>query len=290
MGWQRQIPFGYRMAGGKIVSCPIEAEAVAFIYARYRQGDSYLTIAEAMSKRDIRYHNATGAWNKHMVKRILENPKYAGLGEYPPLLPRDVWHAAQTVRSGKTAAYIGQTPAVRMLKRRMMCGVCGAPIDKHTRTNASGKRWWYCSAPECPVRLTLPDHDLERTVTGLLNRLVASPDLLEPREAHEQPASFEAARIQNEIYRELGKPELDEDHLASLIFTCAEEKYAALGGGLPEGKISALKEELGNRAPLTEFDAALFAATADTLLVMAGSALALRTVGGNIILENGRRT
>ena len=285
MAWQRKIPFGYKMAGGEIVLHQEEAEAVAFIYDSYRGGDSYLTIANAMSELGIRYHRANPEWNKHMVKRILENPKYAGQGEYPTILSADLWHRAQDVRDGKTAAWVSQPVCVEMVKRRFYCGECGSAISKDA-SSIRGTRWWHCSNTECPVTLMIKDTAFEEAVTALLNRLITSPELLGSKEPSALRTSLEAVRMQNEINRELGKADMDEDYLTALILGCAAEKYAVLDDGSEQRKIARLKTELVTWPLLTSFDPAMFNETAEALLVMADKSLALRVPGGNIITEN----
>ena len=86
MAWQRKTPFGYMIRNGETVPCPTEADAVRSIFTRYLAGASYARIAEEMSQGSIPYHQHTAQWNKHMVKRILENRKYLGTGLYPRLV------------------------------------------------------------------------------------------------------------------------------------------------------------------------------------------------------------
>lgn len=288
MAWQRKIPFGYEMRDGEIVPHREEAVAVAFIYDCYCQGESYLRIADAMSELGVRYHRATPEWNKHMVKRILENPKYAGQEPYPALIATELWRDAQAVRGRKTAGWQGQSPCVGMVKHRLVCGECGAPFSKHTPTNASGNRWWHCSNPECSCTLKMPDGALAAAVTELLNRMIAQPELLDRPDSGEAPLSLEAVRMQNEINRELGKAELNEEYLAALILGCAAEKYDMLEDGSRRREIAGLNAGIRERPPLTAFDPALFEASAEALLVSADGALSMRLIGGNIIEEPGK--
>jgi len=275
------------MEGGEITPCPEEAEAVAFIYGCYRQGESYLNIASAMNELGVRYHEATPEWNKHMVKRILENPKYTGRGAYPAILPESEWREAQTVRSRKTAAWKSQPLCVETVKRRMVCGECGSPFSKDAHTTGKN-RWWHCGNAECSCTLKMRDEALEEAVTALLNRLVTEPELLNPLEPSEPALSLEAARMQNEINRELSKSELDEEYLTALILGCAAEKYAMPDGSEARRKIARLKAELREQPLLTAFDTALFGDIAEALLVGADGSLALRIVGGHIISETGK--
>ena len=73
MAWQRKIPFGYAIRNGKEEIHPTEAQAVRDIFRAYLSGHSYSQIAREMERQGVKYHQHTDQWNKHMVKRILEN-------------------------------------------------------------------------------------------------------------------------------------------------------------------------------------------------------------------------
>ena len=67
------------MQWGKIVLQEQEASVVRWIYQTYLSGASYNELVETLRKQTIPY--ITGKlWNKNMVARILENPKYTGTG------------------------------------------------------------------------------------------------------------------------------------------------------------------------------------------------------------------
>ena len=74
----RYIPFGYEIRDGVICIVERETEVVQSVYALYIQGMSLLAIAERLNMLPITYASDGRAWDKHMVKRILENPKYKG--------------------------------------------------------------------------------------------------------------------------------------------------------------------------------------------------------------------
>ena len=282
MAWQRKIPFGYRIEEGDIVPHPEEAEAVAYIYESYLQGNSYTTIASAMSELGIRYHDASTEWNKHMVKRILENPKYIGHSGYPVILPADIWNGTKEVRDQKTAGCARQPLCVEMVKRKFYCGECGSAISKDTYVGY-GTRWWRCSNLECSVGFKMRDAALEEAVVALLNRLIISPDILDTRETAKQAVSLEAARIQNEINHELNKADLNEEYLITLILSCAAEKYAVLDDGAENRKIAVLKANLQKQPLLTAFDPTLFKDAVETVRVMANKTITLQIAGGIII-------
>lgn len=86
MAWQRKIPFGYQVQNGRINCQPEEAKFVRSIFSHYLLGSSYSQIADEMARQGVRYHQHTAQWNKHMVKRILENERYLGMDGYPRLV------------------------------------------------------------------------------------------------------------------------------------------------------------------------------------------------------------
>ena len=83
----RKLPFGYQMRMGEIVRNEPEAKAVQDIFLQYTLGASLKEIAEQMRKTGPVYDEGK-SWNKNMVARILENPKYTGADSYPNLVDK----------------------------------------------------------------------------------------------------------------------------------------------------------------------------------------------------------
>lgn len=137
----RKLPFGYQMRMGEIVRNEPEAKAVQDIFLQYTLGASLKEIAEQMSKTGPAYGEGK-SWNKNMVARILENPKYTGTDSYPKLVDIKLFEAAAEKRQAKQRLP-ERTPAQKALKR-------------------------VCSKPPTP--------EIEQQVTHLLGRLVERPD------------------------------------------------------------------------------------------------------------------
>ena len=87
----RTIPFGYMMHNGEIQLNPTEAKAVQEIFKMYLDGSSLLTIAGYMSSTEISYNGISQTWNKNMAKRILENEKYIGKGQFPVIVNENIF-------------------------------------------------------------------------------------------------------------------------------------------------------------------------------------------------------
>jgi hypothetical protein len=280
------------MRAGMIQPCPQEAEAVKFILQSYLGGESYLTIAGNMEGLGIRYHERTPEWNKHMVKRILENRKYIGADGYPPLLGAGDFAAAQSIRGGKMAGWREQSACVEAAKPKAVCALCGAPIRKESSTR-DGVRWWHCGNDECGNTLRMRDDAFERSIIALLNGVIAEPERLTVIECEQPEADAETdanaadlVRLQNELGRELSKQDWNEDYATALIYAVAAEKYNAVGNTSElQRELTALRETLAARPPIETFEIGLFAAVTAAVLMGTNNSLALRLKGGAIIEE-----
>ncbi len=101
---QRYIPFGYKIRKGEITVKAKEADAVCKIFEMYCEGQSYNAIAKYLSAEKIKY-NVNANWNKHAVKRILENERLCGNEEYPQIISRDLFEKATATREQKARQY-----------------------------------------------------------------------------------------------------------------------------------------------------------------------------------------
>jgi hypothetical protein len=129
----------------------------------------------------------------------------------------------------------------------------------------------------------MTDAELECRITVLLNILISNPEPLEMPQIP-APLSLESERIQNELYRELGKPDWNEDYAKTLAFARAAEIYDALGDDeIIRQAASSLQNRISLMKPLTAFDRGLFCAAVNTVLVGVDGSLALGLISGSII-------
>ncbi len=218
----RYLPFGYHIQNGALCIHEAEGDVVRQIYQDYQSGMSYRAIADKMSASGICYKEDSTVWNKHMIKRILENPRYSGAGDFPMIIPTSV-SAAVTALVGQKNRVERLPDALDSIRRKAICGTCGA---KYTRDGRSRKYEAWCCAVEgriTPKRIT--DQAMLDGVTAALNAIIANPSLLEISGKHAYEYSVEVTRLGNQINRELEKAEVDSDYLKLLIFSHAASKY-----------------------------------------------------------------
>lgn len=125
----RYLPFGYKIADGKIVTDSEQVEAVRRIFDAYTAGQTFQQIADVLSAQGIPYRSDASRWNKNMVSRILANADYCGTAEYPQIITVEQLEAAEQIRKSKTVTY---SVTLKPFRKDMQCGCCGARLYWHS--------------------------------------------------------------------------------------------------------------------------------------------------------------
>lgn len=174
----RTIPFGYKMHNGEIQMNPTEAKAVQKIFKMYLDGSSLLAIAEYMSSTEISYNNATSAWNKNMVKRILENKKYIGKDAFPAIIDTDIFQKVNMQKQQKSTQNSRISEELQAIRSLTYCAECGYKLLRIGGNTRSEK--WDCRNPECSrFHHRITDNMLIGVIINVLNMIIANPNLLD---------------------------------------------------------------------------------------------------------------
>ncbi|MDL2217349.1 recombinase family protein [Christensenellaceae bacterium OttesenSCG-928-M15] len=67
----------------------------------YVAGASFQSLAVEMQENGVRYHEDNPAWNKHMIKRILENERYTGTADFPAIFSQELFDRVKRLRESK---------------------------------------------------------------------------------------------------------------------------------------------------------------------------------------------
>ena len=170
MAWQRKTPFGYMVRDGETVPFPEEAGVVQEIFTRYLAGATYNEIAERMSRGNIPYHQHTNQWNKHMIKRILENEKYLGTDIDSRIINDDEFLAVQLQKKDRTD-FTPYPAGLKPIREKAVCAVCGGRIKRDTKSH--GRSRWVC--PDCGAIVRISDETVQRLVSQQLRQLADTP-------------------------------------------------------------------------------------------------------------------
>lgn len=282
MAWQRKIPFGYTIQGGSTQPHPQEAETVRRIFTQYLAGASLLTIAEDLTQQGPRYHQHTPAWNKNMVKRILENPKYIGADSYPPLVPDEDFAAAQRQRSDRNT-YTPLAAEIRPILGKAVCARCGGRLKRGTRTH--GRVHWRCQNPDCAQSVSISDEILVSLVEKRLRDLSQAPHLLTAPEPQHTGLSLESVRLQNELTLALNRGGEGPEYIKSLILATAVQQYSQLPDPTPVHELERLRLQLQQGPADADTLSALLATAVQAVRIGPDKTVELELVSGTIIPE-----
>ncbi len=188
----RKQPFGYWIVCGEIVPHEGEVETVRWIFDSYLAGASYSTLVGALQERGVPY-DVGKDWNKNMVARILEDRRYIGVGEFPPILAEDLFNVVQAYRQERVAPR-QQTPSQKELRR--LCG---------------GK----------------PPAWVEGQVMGVLNSLIQNPDIISySADAVERD---EITELRQKLDDAIHSPPVEEAQIRSIAMQLAALRLNAIG-------------------------------------------------------------
>lgn len=221
----RKTLYGYQIRDGEIAVVEEEAILVRRVFSLYIGGFSYQKISNLLNAEKIPYSQEAPAWNKHKVKRLLENPRYIGRDSYPPILDNVVFQETQEHIHKKTAGYTPKAdrPVLR-LKALLHCVQCGGTLHRLAGKNRRADTL-YLKCGSCGAMVTIPDDTLLSEVA----RQVTEHDTADWRPY--QP-SGEVVRLTNAINRGLERPEHPEE-LVSLILQGAAARYDCCPAAAP---------------------------------------------------------
>lgn len=121
----RTLLYGYQFQNGDLAVLPEDAAVVVRVFSLYTGGLSYQKISDTLNGEQIPYSQERPEWNKHKVKRLLENPRYIGRDGYPVIVDSEVFKTVQTMIQEKTAGY-DPRPDRPALRLKAVCAVPNA--------------------------------------------------------------------------------------------------------------------------------------------------------------------
>lgn len=287
----RYIPLGYKLCNGEITLHEQEAEAVRMIFEKYlHESLSYQALANLLTAQGIPYRENASTWNKSMVKRILDTPKYMGADGYPQLVSEAEFHQAHAIKAVKyTRQAISPSLLAAAMKKRLICHECGSNYSRKLDSRCREK--WSCKNQDCKTEIRITDAWLQDGLTAVMNLVIAHPSKLEREKASSNLQTLEVTKMTNEINRELDKKDLNEDYVKALIMGCAAEKYANCAAGHTQYLTEILTREFEKQDSLTEFDIELFTRTVEKASIAKDGTIHVRFINQKTIshLNNERK-
>ena len=277
----RTIPFGYQYENGVLAINPPEAHTVQKVFTAYLSGEPLSKIAAHLTAKLVEYLPGYWKWDKARVKRLLDNAKYIGNGEYPSIIKEKDF---QMAHQKKESANTNRQPVdedIKLFKGLTYCHHCGTPMVRRMDSRIENPVTWKC--PQCGYFFPLPDEEFKRRVFLLQKKLADKPLLAEKEEDEIQVTSMEARRLTNEIFRKLGSGNFSEDELVNLALQCAAKNYEAISSA--RHITERLTATLLHTGPLSAFDRELFQRTVSEIHFTRKGEILLKLQNGMFVGE-----
>ena len=278
----RNIPFGYYYQNGVLAVHPQESQTVRAVFAAYLSGEPLSRIAAHLTAKLVEYLPGHWQWNKARVKRLLDNAKYIGQDDFPPIIKeRDFQMAHQK----KDSANTNRQPVdedIKLFKGLVYCHHCSSPMVRRMDSRFKKPVTWKC--PQCDYFLPLPDEEFKHRVFLLQKKLVNKP-LLAEKEDEIPVVSMEARRLTNEIFRKLDSGNFSEDELVNLALQCAAKNYETINSA--RHITDRLTATLLHAGPLAAFDRTLFERTISEIHLTRKGEILLKLQNGVFVGEGG---
>ena len=277
----RNIPFGYYYQNGVLAVHPQESQTVQAVFTAYLSGEPLSEIAAHLTAKLVEYLPGHWQWDKARVKRLLDNAKYTGEGDFPPIIKEKDFQMAHQKKESANTNRQQVDKDVKLFKSLVHCHHCGGPMVRRMDRRFENPVTWKC--PRCGYFFSLPDEEFKRRVFLLQQRLVDKPLLAEKEEEAIPVTSMEARRLTNEIFRKLDSGVFSEEELVNLALQCAAENYQTINSA--RHITERLTAALLHAGPLSAFDKALFERTVSEIHLTRKGEILLKLQNGVFIEE-----
>lgn len=277
----RYIPYGYKFEVGQPVPHPDESQIVREIFDRYCAGDSLKIIAESLTHRQVEYSSGKASWDKARIKRILENSRYIGSDEYPALIPKEQFVAANLKKEQTNTNKLSIDDDIKLFKELTVCAKCGKKVTRRTDSRSAEPVSWKCT--ECGWLVRMSDAAFKAKVVEVMNALINNPGSAALDELPQEVIDLEGKRLLNEFHRALDSGQTSEDELIKMAFQIGAANYRALDSR--EAITARLIADYTKAESSPDFQRELFQRTARRIRMSADGTLSIELQNGKIITE-----
>lgn len=226
----RYIPFGYEISNGRIQIIEREAEVVKNVFSLYIQGMSLKLISERLNLQPVTYTSDGRAWDKNLVKRMIDNRKYAGYKEYPEIISQDVYEAAIKCKEQKFIALEESTKSkLDAYRKKSRCAICGSTmLRQHSCSGEKRRNFWKCSDKTCEgSRHVLNEKRYDRAAAAFMNELADKLDMIDARFDKGYEKNAEVISAANDVDELLRTLTAEPEEAAEKIMRLAAVKFTA---------------------------------------------------------------
>ncbi len=215
----RMVSYGYEIKDGKLEIIEEEAKIVREIFQKYARGESLKTIADDLTEKKIIYFKNSYQWNKNLIKRILENQKYIGENDYPPILTLKEYEKTQLIKKDKEFKKKELSEEIQFLKKIVKCQDCGNLCYRNVNKK------WLCKN-KCNDKNSITDSVLITSILKGSKQIIENSKNLNSRQLQKHfYEGIETLQYLKEIYRRIDEQEMNNRLIKKLIVQYASSRF-----------------------------------------------------------------
>lgn len=242
---------------------PIEAAAVREAFTTILHGGTLYSIAQAWNDAGMRTAKGGNRWVGETVRRVLMNPRYAGIRAYnrehypaawEAVVTEDIWRAVVAILTNPSRRTANSRVRTHMMTGLILCGECKRPMGvgtSHDRNRPEGqplRKVYLCKAEGC--RKLARDLDkVNKLVEDVMVERLSRPDYKEALTNPEDGVDLDALRAEAEAIQ------VQIDALPDAIANDGMSlKLAAQTERLLQDKLNAVESQMVSASDARLFD------------------------------------
>ncbi len=221
----RTLLYGYNKRQFRFYLNETESTVVKQIFDDYISGLTLQKIADRLTSEQVVYYKDKATWNKHMVRRILENRHYAGDEEYPAIVTCAVFEQANEKRLRKGGDRETDSEQEKYFKSHTVCEQCDGRFTRRRNWSQTHEKW-YCTCG-CKNDVYIDDKLFYGQIKTILRRVTETPGILHvstvPNETYSP--TLDVIRAEKEADRMAERKNVDFLPIKKAIYSNVSDKF-----------------------------------------------------------------
>lgn len=238
----------------------------------------FRALQNSLTMTGVEYTVGASAWNKGRLKRLLEDKRYLGTENYPPIIDKEIYEAVQNLKNERNnQKETDRKKGVFRLSVPIKCPECGSTMHRRHDSRCKCQQRWSCKNKDCNTIIDIADNDLLKELCELLEEV--KPESIDRLDKKSFLPSDEVNRLNNEINRMFDSTEINREALRTKMFNYASEKYNCLDNDLYTAK----KLQLEFEQPITDDWMQKFNRTVSEIRIYKNKAIVIVLLNGQLI-------
>lgn len=263
----RTLLYGYRKHQFRFSLDKTESVIVKRIFDEYIDGMTLQKIADRLTAEGVVYYKDKAVWNKHMVRRILENRRYAGDEEYPAIIALTIYEQANEKRLKKGGDRESDSEQEKYFKSHTVCEQCGKRFTRQ-RTWSKTREKWYCT-DGCKGTVYIDDNLFYGQILSIINRVIENPKILRVSSSQNEcyTPSLEVLRAEKEADRMAERKNIDFLPIKKAIYTNISDKFDCCALDRAKAFTNALEQYFSEQSVSEAINIQIFRDTVERIYV-----------------------